>query len=34
VIWVIAAYAIVFGVLLVWLGLRLKKRSESRTAPA
>ena len=34
VIWVIAAYAIVFGVLLIWLGLRLKKRSESRTAPA
>jgi uncharacterized membrane protein HdeD (DUF308 family) len=34
VIWVIAAYAIVFGVLLVWLGLRLKKGSESRTAPA
>jgi len=34
VIWVIAAYAIVFGVLLIWLGLRLKKRSESRTAAA
>ena len=34
VIWVIAAYAIVFGALLIWLGLRLKKRSESRTAPA
>jgi uncharacterized membrane protein HdeD (DUF308 family) len=34
VIWVIAAYAIVFGVLLIWLGLRLKKRSENRTAPA
>jgi uncharacterized membrane protein HdeD (DUF308 family) len=34
VIWVIAAYAIVFGVLLIWLGLRLKKRSEGRTAPA
>jgi uncharacterized membrane protein HdeD (DUF308 family) len=34
VIWVIAAYAIVFGILLIWLGLRLKKRSESRTAPA
>jgi len=33
-IWVIAAYAIVFGVLLIWLGLRLKKRSESRAAPA
>ncbi len=34
VIWVIATYAIVFGILLIWLGLRLKKRSESRTAPA
>ena len=34
VIWVIAAYAIVFGVLLIWLGLRLKKRSESRTVAA
>ena len=34
VIWVIGAYAIVFGVLLIWLGLRLKKRSESRTAAA
>ena len=34
VIWVIAAYAIVFGVLLIWLGLRLKKRSDSRTAAA
>jgi uncharacterized membrane protein HdeD (DUF308 family) len=33
-IWVIAAYAIVFGVLLIWLGLRLKKRSESRAVPA
>ena len=33
-IWVIAAYAIVFGVLLIWLGLRLKKRSESHAAPA
>jgi uncharacterized membrane protein HdeD (DUF308 family) len=34
VIWVIAAYAIVFGALLIWLGLRLKKRSEGRIAPA
>jgi len=34
VIWVIAAYAIVFGILLIWLGLRLKKRSERHTAPA
>jgi len=34
VIWVIGAYAIVFGALLIWLGLRLKKRSESRTSPA
>ncbi len=34
VIWVIGAYAIVFGVLLIWLGLRLKKRSERGTAPA
>jgi len=34
VIWVIAAYAIVFGVLLIWLGLRLKKRSERGAAPA
>ena len=30
----IAAYSIVFGVLLIWLGLRLKKRSESRTVAA
>lgn len=28
VIWVIAAYAIVFGALLIWLGLRLKKRAQ------
>jgi len=34
VIWVIAAYAIVFGILLIWLGLRLKKRSERGPAPA
>jgi uncharacterized membrane protein HdeD (DUF308 family) len=34
VIWVIAAYAIVFGILLIWLGLRLKKRSERHAAPA
>jgi uncharacterized membrane protein HdeD (DUF308 family) len=35
VIWVIGAYAIVFGILLIWLGLRLKKRSEQRgPAPA
>ena len=34
VIWVIAAYAIVFGILLIWLGLRLKKRSERRPAAA
>lgn len=33
VIWVIAAYAIAFGVLLIWLGLKLKKHSD-RTAPA
>lgn len=34
VIWVIGAYAIIFGVLLIWLGLRLKKRSERGAAPA
>jgi len=34
VIWVIAAYAVVFGALLIWLGLRLKRHSERRTAPA
>ena len=34
VIWVIAAYAIVFGTLLIWLGLRLKRRSAGRTATA
>jgi uncharacterized membrane protein HdeD (DUF308 family) len=34
VIWVIAAYAIVFGILLIWLGLRLRKRSERKAAPA
>jgi uncharacterized membrane protein HdeD (DUF308 family) len=34
VIWVIAAYAMVFGILLIWLGLRLKKRSERRAATA
>ncbi len=34
VIWVIGAYAIVFGVLLIWLGLRLKKRSERGAAAA
>jgi uncharacterized membrane protein HdeD (DUF308 family) len=34
VIWVIAAYAIVFGILLIWLGLRLKRRSERHAAPA
>ena len=34
VIWVIAAYAIVFGILLIWLGLRLKKGSERHAAPA
>ena len=34
VIWVIAAYAVVFGILLIWLGLRLKTRSEQRTATA
>ena len=34
VIWVIGAYAIVFGILLIWLGLRLKKRSERKAAPA
>ena len=34
VIWVIAAYAIVFGALLIWLGLRLKKRAQRGPAPA
>jgi uncharacterized membrane protein HdeD (DUF308 family) len=34
VIWVIAAYAIAFGILLIWLGLRLRKRSAGGTAPA
>ena len=34
VIWVIAAYAIVFGILLIWLGLRLKRRSVGRAATA
>ena len=34
VILVIAAYAVVFGILLIWLGLRLKKRSERGTATA
>jgi uncharacterized membrane protein HdeD (DUF308 family) len=34
VIWVIGAYAIAFGILLIWLGMRLKKHSEARTAPA
>jgi uncharacterized membrane protein HdeD (DUF308 family) len=33
-IWVIAAYAIVFGALLIWLGLRLKKRAQRGPAPA
>jgi uncharacterized membrane protein HdeD (DUF308 family) len=34
VIWVIAAYAIVFGALLIWLGLRLKKRTQRAPAAA
>jgi uncharacterized membrane protein HdeD (DUF308 family) len=25
VIWIIAAYALIFGVLLIWLGFRLKQ---------
>jgi len=27
VIWVVAAYAVVFGVLLIWLGFRLKQHA-------
>jgi hypothetical protein len=26
-IWVLAAYAIVFGMLLIWLGFRLKRHT-------
>ena len=32
-IWVIAAYAVVFGVLLVMLAFRLKKHQAAITAP-